>query len=302
MSRPAAAVTVRPFRDPDLFHELTFASPLAARRAIAVEIRLPLAKLSDDDRAFDALLTRTLARAEILAAVRDQFLPGRRGGSERCSPKSCSTMAWPIRRSMPAFSRPRRPASRAYRASLAGWIGDLFCGISRPPPDGGPICARIPTSVPPKGTLGGRHNAEENCDGDHLSRNRRLRSSGGDAAERRSSSRELQSDPQSVTIPTRKSGSQEIRRRREMDSNFQFRARRAGVLTGLYRRRPSKVFAFPPKRPVSCTRDRWFESVSLQQTVRLSPASAFERREPRLSARVCAARLATRSAETRTVF
>jgi predicted dithiol-disulfide oxidoreductase (DUF899 family) len=55
---------------------------------------------------------------------------------------------------------------------------------------------------------------------------------------------------------------------REMDSNFQFRARRAGVLTGLYRRRPSKVFAFPPKRPVSCTRDRWFESVSLQRRVR----------------------------------
>jgi hypothetical protein len=83
MSRPAAAVTVRPFRDPDPFHELTFASPLAARRAIAVEIRLPLAKLSDDDRAFiDALLTRTLARTEILAAVRDQFLPGRRGGTE----------------------------------------------------------------------------------------------------------------------------------------------------------------------------------------------------------------------------
>ncbi len=83
MSRPAAAVTVRPFRDPDPFHELTFASPLAARRAIAVEIRLPLAKLSDDDRAFiDALLTRTLARAEILAAVREQFPPGRRGGSD----------------------------------------------------------------------------------------------------------------------------------------------------------------------------------------------------------------------------
>src|SRR6478672_13673462 len=57
---------------------------------------------------------------------------------------------------------------------------------------------------------------------------------------------------------------------REMDSNFQFRARRAEVLTGLYRRRPSKVFAFPPKRPVSWTRDRWFESVSLQRRVRLS--------------------------------
>jgi hypothetical protein len=52
-----------------------------------------------------------------------------------------------------------------------------------------------------------------------------------------------------------------------MDSNFQFRARRAGVLTGLYRRRPSKVFASPPKRPVSCTRDRWFESGSLQRRV-----------------------------------
>ena len=52
-----------------------------------------------------------------------------------------------------------------------------------------------------------------------------------------------------------------------MDSNFQFRARRAEVLTGLYRRRPSKVFAFPPKRPAPCTRDRWFESVSLQRRV-----------------------------------
>lgn len=86
MIRPAAtAVTVRPFRDPDPFHELTFASPLAARRAIADAVRRPLAKLSDDDRAFiDALLARTLARAEVLAAVRDHFPPGRRGGSNGC--------------------------------------------------------------------------------------------------------------------------------------------------------------------------------------------------------------------------
>jgi hypothetical protein len=75
-------VPVRPFRDPDPFHELAFVSALAARRAIADEIRLPLATLSDDDRAFiDALLSRTLARAEVLAAVRDQFPPGRRGSS-----------------------------------------------------------------------------------------------------------------------------------------------------------------------------------------------------------------------------
>jgi hypothetical protein len=78
---PAAAVPVRPFRDPDPFSELAFVSSIAAKRAIADEIRLPLAKLSDDDRAFiDALLARTMARPEILAAVRERFPLGRRGG------------------------------------------------------------------------------------------------------------------------------------------------------------------------------------------------------------------------------
>jgi hypothetical protein len=77
--RTAAALTMQPFRDPDPFHELTFADPLAARRAIADEIRLPLAKLSDEDRAFvDALLARTLARPQVLAAVREHFPPGTR--------------------------------------------------------------------------------------------------------------------------------------------------------------------------------------------------------------------------------
>ncbi|MDT7953867.1 MAG: IS481 family transposase [Acetobacteraceae bacterium] len=77
----AAVIPVRPFQDPDPFHELVFASPIAARRAIADEIRVPLATLSDDDRAFiDALLDRSLARPEILAAVRNRFPLGRRGG------------------------------------------------------------------------------------------------------------------------------------------------------------------------------------------------------------------------------
>src|SRR5215475_12906076 len=49
-------------------------------------------------------------------------------------------------------------------------------------------------------------------------------------------------------------------------------------------------------------RDQWFESISLQRRVRLSPGAAFEGREPRLSARLCAAGLATGSAETRRVF
>src|SRR5438105_2901307 len=49
-------------------------------------------------------------------------------------------------------------------------------------------------------------------------------------------------------------------------------------------------------------RNRWFESGSLQRRVCLSPGAAFEGREPRLSARLCAAGLATGSAETRRVL
>ena len=52
----------------------------------------------------------------------------------------------------------------------------------------------------------------------------------------------------------------------------------------------------------SLKRNRWFESGSLQRRVRLSPGAAFEGREPRLSARLCAAGLATGSAETRRVL
>ena len=58
----------------------------------------------------------------------------------------------------------------------------------------------------------------------------------------------------------------------------------------------------PNPRRTAGSGDRGFESRSLQQTVRLSPASTFEGRQPRLSARVCAAGLATGSAETRRVF
>ena len=79
--RGAGATPMRPFKDPDPFHQLVFANPIAARRAIADAIRVPLATLSEDDRAFiDALLDRSLARPEILAAVRERFPQGRRGG------------------------------------------------------------------------------------------------------------------------------------------------------------------------------------------------------------------------------
>jgi hypothetical protein len=81
----ADQVPIRPFRDPDPFHELTFATSLAAKRAIADEIRLPLGKLSADDRQFiDALVTRTLSRPEVIAAVRQRFPQGRKGGVGSC--------------------------------------------------------------------------------------------------------------------------------------------------------------------------------------------------------------------------
>lgn len=81
----AVAIPVRPFQGPDPFHELVFANPIAARRAIAEAIRVQLATLSDGDRAFiDALLNRTLARPEIIAAIRERFPQGRRGGVGQC--------------------------------------------------------------------------------------------------------------------------------------------------------------------------------------------------------------------------
>jgi hypothetical protein len=54
--------------------------------------------------------------------------------------------------------------------------------------------------------------------------------------------------------------------------------------------------------PLPATGDRGFESPSLQRRVRLSQESPFAGREPGLSARVCAAGLASGSAETRRVF
>lgn len=71
----------QPFIGPDLFQSLTFASKLAARQAIADELRLPLAKLNEDDRAFiSRLVDETLSRPIIINAVRERFPAGRKGG------------------------------------------------------------------------------------------------------------------------------------------------------------------------------------------------------------------------------
>jgi hypothetical protein len=48
-------------------------------------VRLPIGKLSEDDRQFiDALVARTLSRPEVIAAVRHRFPQGRKGGVGSC--------------------------------------------------------------------------------------------------------------------------------------------------------------------------------------------------------------------------
>ncbi len=57
----------------DIRNALSFATPLAAKCAIADEIRPPIGKLSEDDRQFiDALVAHTLSRPEVIAAERQR--------------------------------------------------------------------------------------------------------------------------------------------------------------------------------------------------------------------------------------
>ena len=80
------------------------------------------------------------------------------------------------------------------------------------------------------------------------------------------------------------------------DPKFDYKLRLFERLTGYSK-------SFGQRRAGSdLARNRKFESIPLQRTVRLSPAATAERREPRLSARVCEAGLATGSAETRRAF
>ena len=70
----ATELTVVPFQDPDPFQEFTYPNVLAAKRAIADELALPLARLSDSERSFiDSLLAQTLKKKVILERVRQYF-------------------------------------------------------------------------------------------------------------------------------------------------------------------------------------------------------------------------------------
>jgi hypothetical protein len=71
---------VQPFADPDPFHEFTYPSALAAKRAIADELVMPLAKLPPEQlTALDALLAQTLRKSDVLTYVRTQIKPLLRG-------------------------------------------------------------------------------------------------------------------------------------------------------------------------------------------------------------------------------
>jgi hypothetical protein len=65
-------LAVVPFQDPDPYQEFT--TVLAAKRAIADYLALPLARLSDQQRAFlDGILAETLNKKVILERVRYYF-------------------------------------------------------------------------------------------------------------------------------------------------------------------------------------------------------------------------------------
>lgn len=70
----------QPFADPDPFQEFTYPTVVAAKRAIADELGMPLAKLLREQmNAIDALLARTLRKTEVLEHVHTHIKPLLRG-------------------------------------------------------------------------------------------------------------------------------------------------------------------------------------------------------------------------------
>jgi hypothetical protein len=73
-SVPIPEPAVIPFQDRDPFQEFTYPSILAAKRAIADYLALPLARLSESQRDFiNELLSETLVKKVILERVRRYF-------------------------------------------------------------------------------------------------------------------------------------------------------------------------------------------------------------------------------------
>jgi hypothetical protein len=73
------AIPSVPFQDPDPFKELRYSSALAAKLGISDYLAMPLARLTDEDRAYiDAILAETLDRRTIIERVRERFLKPRK--------------------------------------------------------------------------------------------------------------------------------------------------------------------------------------------------------------------------------
>jgi hypothetical protein len=75
-------LAVVPFHDPDPYREFDFSTALLAKRAIAQALGRPLAKLSEEERAFiDSVLAQTLSKKEVLERVRRYFAHNPPGGA-----------------------------------------------------------------------------------------------------------------------------------------------------------------------------------------------------------------------------
>lgn len=73
-SQPKSEPAIIPFQEKDPFQEFTYPSILAAKRAIADSLALPLARLSEQERFFiDELLAQTLSKKVILERVQHYF-------------------------------------------------------------------------------------------------------------------------------------------------------------------------------------------------------------------------------------
>jgi hypothetical protein len=73
-SATVVAFPSRPFVDPDPYRQFAYASRLDALRGVSALLRRPLARLAENDLAFiNALVDRTLEKAEIATAVKSRF-------------------------------------------------------------------------------------------------------------------------------------------------------------------------------------------------------------------------------------
>lgn len=82
LAHPLGPMTIptQAFADPDPFHELTFPSVIAAKKAIAAYLGLPLAKLPPEQLDFiNIVLAETLEKQQVMEHVRHYFHPRQEG-------------------------------------------------------------------------------------------------------------------------------------------------------------------------------------------------------------------------------